>query len=180
MTTVYCVTGYPGAGKSEFAKVAQNNNIPVISMGDQVRSRYPDDSDEYEHTGEFSTEQRETHGRDIVARWTTDEIDSLDADTAVIEGVRSLEEMAYLEEYFSDFTLVYVYASKEIRLERLNERGREGEEEFDMDDLEERDEREEGWGLDELIEDGEYVTLTNEDSLKEFKEDAMDVLGVAC
>lgn len=178
MTNVYCVTGYPGAGKSEFARVANENSVPVLSMGDQVRSRYPEDSDEYDHTGEFATEQREKHGYDVVARWTAEEIESLEEEAVVIEGVRSLDEFDYFKDHFDNFTLVYVHAPKETRLRRLQNRGRENEADFDMADLRERDEREEQWGLDELVEDGNYIELLNDGSIETFETEAEDVLGV--
>lgn len=157
MTEVYCITGYPGAGKTVVADIAEEYGAEVVSMGDEVRAR----NDTDEHTGVFATEMREQHGQDIVARWTADKIEGLDADTVVVEGVRSLDELEYFQQYFDEFTLILVNADDSIRLKRLQDRGREDEDEFDMDALQERDEREESWGLAELIEDGDYETIVN-------------------
>lgn len=163
--TVYCIAGYPGAGKSEVARIAEENGATVISMGDRIRERIPDEND-YAHTGEFATEQRDKHGPGIVAKWTEKEIQKLNDDASIIiEGVRSIDELEYFKSNIEDFNLVVVTASDDTRLSRLQDRGRENEGSFTMDDLYERDKREESWGLKTLTNETEYIEIRNESSL---------------
>jgi dephospho-CoA kinase len=166
--SVYCISGYPGAGKSEVARIAEENGATVISMGDQIRERMPDENN-YNHTGEFATEQRNKHGAEIVAKWTERKIQNLNTDSIVIEGVRSIDELEYFKSNIDDFNLVVVTADDEIRLERLQERGRENEESFNMGDLKERDEREESWGLEELLQTSDYIEIENNSTLTELE-----------
>jgi dephospho-CoA kinase len=168
--TVYCLSGYPGSGKSAVAQIMGENRAQIISMGDQIRDRIPENSS-YKHTGDFANEQREKHGKDIVAKWTETEIKDTEEETVVIEGVRSRDELKYFDSAIDGFELVVVTAPDEVRLERLRDRGRESESGFDMAKLKERDKREESWGLKELVNSGEYTEIENDfDELSKLEE----------
>lgn len=180
MTQVYCIVGYPGAGKTAGAEVAEDLDIPVTSMGNQVRRRASEvleedaDSDDI---GEWATEQREKNGDDIVAQWTAEHILGLQSDKVVIEGVRSVDEVDVFESHFDEVNIVHVHAPFETRLQRLQDRGRDGEEEFTESDLQNRDDREDGWGVAEMLDTVDAVRLDNTRSFEEFKEEMRSVLS---
>lgn len=177
--TVHCVIGYPGSGKGEVANVADEMGYAVVSMGDMVRARAEEalDNPDSDAIGEWATEQREVHGDEVVAEWTAEHIRDMDASDVVIEGMRSKEELAIFERMFdADVTIIHVQAPRETRLERLRDRGRDGEDEFTLEKLQNRDEREDGWGVAELIESTETVDIDNTASLEEFQSAVRNIL----
>lgn len=176
MTEVYCITGYPGSGKGVFADIAREKSVPVISMGDQVRARAPESIQSSDSIGDWATSQREKHGDDIVAQWTVEDVKEMEEEIVVIEGVRSLDEFERFKSEFEDFHLVFISASKETRLSRLQERGREDEGGFTLYELGKRDKREEMWGLKQLVREGDYIEIENESSLDEFRSQSKELL----
>lgn len=171
MTRVYCVVGYPGAGKSAAADIASDRGIPSVTMGNMVRERAteelgPDATSN--EIGEWATEQREQHGDTIVAHWTADYISELSAPVVVIDGVRSLDELSQFKQAFDDVTVLHIHAPKETRLQRLRDRGRDGEDTFTMADLDARDTREDDWGVATLLETVNPKTIVNDSDLDDF------------
>ncbi|QSG06335.1 Dephospho-CoA kinase [Halapricum desulfuricans] len=67
-----------------------------------------------------------------------------------IEGIRAIEELYVFEVVFGYIPVIFVDADPDIRLQRLQQRGRDGEDRFGKVDLIERDIREAEWGLRKL------------------------------
>lgn len=180
MTVIIMSVGYPGAGKSVVAHWMEESGVPVVSMGDQLRDRFQDqDKDKLERDlgasnassllGKWATQQRDKYGSDIVAKWTSNYIeDDVDSDIVFVDGLRSNKERTLFEDRFSSVYIILVEASREIRLERIKNRGREGESDFTTQDLEQRDSREEEWGLSEVVQSVDYK-IENESSMKHFQ-----------
>lgn len=180
MVTIITSVGYPAAGKSVVADWMERSGITVVSMGDQLRSRFEkqdkeklkqelETSNTSSLLGKWATQQRNIHGSDVVAKWTAEHIENnVDADTVFVDGLRSNEELSRFQERFESVYVILVEASRETRLERIRNRGREGESDFTIQDLEERDGREEGWGLVNVIEDADYK-IENESSMEHFR-----------
>lgn len=165
------VVGMPASGKTEAAKVAREEGVPVVSMGDVIREEVelrglePTD----ENMGRIGVALREKEGDDAVARRCASEIRNKNAPVVVVDGVRSADEADYFrDEFGKDFVLVAVEAPFETRLERVRERGRSDDVDA-ADELRERDERELGYGMGEAIDEAD-VTIENDGSLKEFRE----------
>ena len=148
--------GLPGAGKSFVSdKLSQVYDAPVISMGDAIRQEYekwfvqggPKDYNEVTspELGEFAAEWRNQAPEEIPEK-TVSIAESKNSDLVIIDGVRSTTDVGVLKSRFSAFHLIEVTTPFYERLNRLTERGREGESSFDAVDLAERDLRE----LDEL------------------------------
>lgn len=136
------LAGLPAAGKSYIAEVladrmSHEGVTETISMGDAIRERAPDglDSDEL---GEFAADAREEDPCQI-PRWVTELAERKDTDRFVIDGVRSPADYHVLNQHFAEFYLVHVHAAFEFRVNRIRDRGREGEEDFDRNDLLKRD-----------------------------------------
>lgn len=154
--------GLPGAGKSYGAKVlAYHHDTLVVNMGDVVRT-IARSGDELgpdangEDIGNWVTAQLANDENAIISKVLT-QIESMDIGTPVIiDGVRTLADYDGIQREFDEFSLVFIDADDETRLERLTSRGRDGEDEFTMADLNRRDERELSWGVSDLLEEEMY------------------------
>lgn len=147
--------GLPGAGKSLVAEqLADVYDAVVVTMGDAIRKKYEEEHGEEPDSdtlGDFAAEWRADDPQGIPKKVTEiakryyegiGRFHSQQSDLIIIDGVRSPTDHGYLSQYFSDFTLVEVEADFYTRLDRLQTRGREGEQKFQPTDLANRDERE--------------------------------------
>ena len=172
--------GLPGSGKGEIAAVAAEHDIPVITMGDVIRQACRDRGlDPTEHHGEMAQTLREENGPAAVAERSLPmieaAIDAHEAETVLVDGLRSLVEVETFEAAFGDaFTLVSVEAPFNLRAERLAERGRDTSD-LDLKALRARDARELELGVGEVM-DRADVTIENTDTLEAFHDRAEAVL----
>ena len=171
--------GLAGSGKGEFATVAEETGVPVVTMGDVIRGECRDRGlDPAEHHGRVARDLRAENGPTAIAEASLPHVEAAleDADTVLVDGIRSNDEGDVFEERFGDeFTLVSVEAPFEARRERLDERGRDnvgkgGE------SLAERDERELGFGLGAAMDRADR-TIENTGTLAAFREQVREVLG---
>jgi dephospho-CoA kinase len=168
--------GMPGSGKGEFAEVARERGIPVVTMGDVVRAETEARGlAPAEHHGEVAQALREEDGPLAIAERSLPMIrEFLEThDTVVVDGLRSGREAERFEEAFDDsFLLVAITAPPDVRAERLDLRGRDDTE---SESITERDERELGFGMGRAI-DRADLTVENADTLEAFRERAAAVL----
>jgi dephospho-CoA kinase len=165
------IVGLPGSGKSETAAVAHELGIPVVTMGDVIRQACRDRGlDPAEHHGRVASALREEGGPAAIAERSLPFIESAreDADTVLVEGIRSGVEVERFEAAFGDsFTLVAIEAPFEMRAERVDARGRDTPAAAGGESLEARDERERGFGMDDAIARAD-ITVENTGSLDAF------------
>lgn len=151
-------TGMPGAGKTEAVKVASEQGLQVLRMGDAVweevrRRGLPLTAEE---VGRVADEMRGTDGPDIWARRTLDAVD-MSASLVVIDGLRSAAELAVFREALGeDFVLVRIECPWELRLQRITSRGRD-DDTVSEEAFEARDRRELSWGLGEVLDAADRV-----------------------
>lgn len=154
---VILVSGYPGAGKSTVGDILEEKipNAKHIESGTIVREKYKEETGnsniESHKLGEWidsKVEENETYVADL----TLKKAKSLGSEKVVISGLRELEAHKIAEKKFKKYDSIFVDASFKTRLDRMKNRGREGEENFDKQDLRERDEREINWGIEEIRE----------------------------
>ncbi len=171
-----CVVGMPGAGKGEFVRVAREEGVPVVVMGDAVRREARRRGLD---VGETARRLREERGMDAVARLVADEVERelRRVGVVVVDGVRNPEEIEYFKSRFGEESVVIVaiHASPDTRFERLRERGREDDPETRRE-FEERDERELGFGIGEVISRADVMIVNERISLGEFREKCRSVL----
>lgn len=165
-----CITGMPGCGKEEVLKVAVEGGYAVVRMGDVVRAeaarRGLPATDA--GVGGMAHEERERHGPAVWARRTLAEAT---ADDLVIDGIRSLHEVAYFREAFGEaLTVVAVHASPRTRHRRIARRQRRDDAETE-EALRRRDERELAWGLGQVIALADRM-IVNEGSLEDLRKGA--------
>jgi predicted RNA binding protein with dsRBD fold (UPF0201 family)/dephospho-CoA kinase len=168
--------GLPGSGKGEFANVAREQGLPVVTMGDVVRAetraRGLDPADRH---GEVAQAMREEDGPLAIAERSLPMIrDRLEEhDTVVVDGLRSGDEAERFTEAFGDdFLLVAITAPDELRAERLDLRARDNTE---AESITDRDERELGFGMGEAI-DRAALSVSNADTLEAFQTRALAVI----
>lgn len=172
--------GLPGSGKSEAAAVADELGIPVVTMGDVIRAECRERGcDPATDHGQVAQALREENGPGAIAERSLPIIeDHLEnADTVVVDGIRSEVEVDRFEDSFGDsFTLVSIEAPFELRATRLEDRGRDAGAAEGGEALRDRDERELDFGMGDAME-GADVTVENTDSLEAFHEEIREILG---
>jgi dephospho-CoA kinase len=169
---VVAFTGMPGSGKSDAVEEARRRGIPIVVMGDfvraEARSRGLSLSDA--DVGRVAQQMRREHGADVWARKTADAVaqNQRGAKLVVIDGVRSLDEIATLRRRFgTDFQLVAIEAPDEARVRRLMSRGR-ADDANDAQSVRRRDEREVAWGLKDAMRQAD-ARIVNDGGVKEFQ-----------
>ncbi len=161
----------PFSGKSEAVKIAKEQNIPVIRMGDmvwgEVRNRNLEINDK--NVGFVANEMRKKHGKDIWAKKTIEKIQSIkNSDIIVIDGVRNEEEVeTFKRKLDKDFLLIAIDVSDDKRYKRAMMRNRKDDSK-DIEKIKERDRREIVWGLPNVIATADII-IKNEESLKDFR-----------
>jgi len=84
-----------------------------------------------------------------------------DIDYLVVDGIRSVSDVEEFEAHTDEFHLIYINTPFNIRLERIMNRNREGEEDIDVSYLIERDETELSWGVDEILKERNVPVFYN-------------------
>lgn len=153
-TDAIALCGLPGSGKSYTAeKLSTVYDAPIVSMGDAIRHEYKErnwmgmvesnipDSIPSDELGEFAAEWRDNAPEQIPQK-TFEIADDLDSDLVIIDGLRSMTDYNVLQSNFHNFHLIEVKTPFYERLDRLQDRGREGESSFESTELKQRDKRE--------------------------------------
>jgi len=163
--------GLPGSGKSEAAAVADERDIPVVTMGDVIRAECRDRGlDPATDHGQVAQALRAEHGPAAIAERSLPIIEAAlaDAETVVVDGIRSDVEVDRFETAFGDeFTLVRIDAPFETRAERLDTRGRDASADEGGEGLEDRDQRELDFGMGEAMEQAD-LAVENTGTLEAF------------
>jgi dephospho-CoA kinase len=163
------IVGMPGSGKGEFSAIASDMGIPVVIMGDVIRSEVqrsglpPDDKS----MGIVATRLREEHGMSAIAKACIPVVELQKADTVLIDGIRGDAEVKEFAGYFPEFTLIAIDSPLDTRFERLCTRAR-SDDLGSMEELASRDERESSFGLRAAI-DLARVRIPNTGTLDEFR-----------
>lgn len=175
----YLLAGLPGAGKSAARDIgATLTGGGVLKAGDMIREMARADgidnptSDEL---GEYAKEQREIAGPGFFAEKANGMMlrDEIEVKYPLwIDSVRHVNGVREFREYFDTTLLLYIDASFLTRLGRVQERGREGEDEWDAADLLARDSRElEHLGTQTILDSDEIDhVVPNEGTLEQLEE----------
>lgn len=173
---VYGLTGLPGSGKTELGRLAVEHGYPLVRMGDMVWDYVRELGLELDPAivGKVAHERRERDGADIWARVTADRILEIIPDPApefaIIDGVRSIQEVERFRIEFRDFRIVAVHSSPLTRYERIMAR-RRVDDALGYDAFMEREKRELSWGIAQVVALAD-IMLVNEGTLEELGEAA--------
>jgi dephospho-CoA kinase len=163
------VVGLPASGKGEFSQVAGELGIPVVVMGDVVRSAAAEAglSCDDASLGELAGRLRREKGMDIIALETVAIVGKKSAPVVLVDGIRGDAEVETFHACFPDFVLIGIQADIGARLSRMATRGR-SDATLCSGDLAVRDERELSWGLGRALARADYL-LENNGTLDEFR-----------
>lgn len=179
MTELYGVTGMPLSGKTTVAEIMEKNEgFTVLDMGDVVRIEMEKRGIDPEDTGEFVTSIREENGMDAVAQLCIPYLEEMEAekDRIVITGMRGWsEKKRFEEETDEEMTVVAVWASRETRRERREERKRE--EDVRGQDFHERDLREIENGMAKLVALSDRCLKNDEISLEKLEQKVKELVN---
>jgi len=154
------LAGMPGSGKSLVVETAAEMGYGVVVMGDVIREETQKRGLELnpQNIGQVMLELRKKGGTSVVADRCIPKIEQLESEKVIVDGLRSLSEVASFKKCFTNFNLIAVYASPETRFNRIYRRRRSD----DPDGWElfnERDMRELGVGLGDVIAMAEYLII---------------------
>jgi dephospho-CoA kinase len=179
--TVIGTVGLPGSGKGEFANVAREAGVPVVTMGDVIREECRSRGlDPEQHHGRIAKALREEEGDDAIAQRSLPHIRAglEDSEVVLVDGLRSGVELDVFEDVFEgDFRLVSVEAPFEVRADRLRSRGRD-DSDLDDESLRERERRERSFGMGEAM-DRADVTIDNTGGLEAYRRQVRSILSDA-
>jgi len=120
---VVAVVGMPGSGKSEVARVFEQNGFTRVRFGDitdaEVKKRGLELNEKNER--DVREQLRQEHGMAAYARLSLPRINAaLNNSNVVIDGLYSWEEYNFLKsQYRGNFYVVAVWASPQTRYARL-------------------------------------------------------------
>lgn len=197
--TVLGVLGLPGAGKTTAATAlaAERDDVYLLTMSD-VASRefdkvYQNGIDAFSESMQEEIHNSDTAVDEIVPSEDTSKaladfagavmsvrgtyfskravewVDTQEVERCVVDGIRSLADVDGFTEASDEFKMLYIHTPFSVRLDRLQSRGRDSEQDADAAYLIDRDNQELGWGVDEIL--GEHqpnMFYNNFDSEEEF------------
>jgi dephospho-CoA kinase len=171
------ITGMPGAGKTTAATAVQELGFELVNMGDMVRRetarRGLPLTDEY--VGRVMRELRAQGGPGAVAQLCADAIRSARQGLVVVDGVRSMSEVAVFKS-LGPFKLLSVHASPHRRFSLLTSRGR-ADAPRSWEEFQDRDSRELSVGLGEAIALADEVVSNNRGGPEDLKRQVRDIVA---
>ena len=148
---IIAISGMPGSGKSLVSDVAREMSYHVYVMGDVVRDEAkrlglePSPA----NLGMIALKLRKEEGPAVVARMLGDQMKNDDSKIAVVEGVRSVDELQEFRKCFK-VTVLAVVCSSRTRYSRLKKRGR-SDDPRNISEFRERDKRELRLGIGKVM-----------------------------
>jgi dephospho-CoA kinase len=123
---VVSIVGMAGSGKSEVAKIFENNGFVKVRFGDITDKEITERGLELNEKNERYIRQqlRKEHGMSAYAKLSLSKIDHLlKSVDVVVDGLYSWEEYTLLKSRYGDhFAVVAVWASPKTRYQRLRKR----------------------------------------------------------
>lgn len=159
------LTGMPGAGKSEAARLLEERGFRIVEMGNVVRSLMYEEGIAVtnESFRAFASELRQKHGQTFVAQEIVKKLaNTEDHEMVCIAGIRSTGEIDYFKSKLNNIKVIAIVAPKETRFFRLKSRGRTDDPKS-IGDFEFREQKEEGWGILGAINAADSIVLNTGD-----------------
>jgi dephospho-CoA kinase len=166
---VVAISGMPGAGKGVASEAGKQLGFDVLVLGDVIRKETQRRGLEPtpRNMGAVMLQVREDEGAAAVAKRLLPKIEASRANLLIVEGVRSLSELAELKSKY-EVVMVAIHASPKTRFQRLLSRGRSDDPKT-WEVFYERDDRELKVGLGNVIALADIV-VTNEGTIAELQE----------
>jgi dephospho-CoA kinase len=173
---VLALTGMPGSGKSLVVNITREKGYEIIIMGDVIReeTRKRGLAPTPENTGQVMLELRQKEGPATIAKRCLPRIAATKNPKILIDGIRSLDEVAELQNHFPKLTLIALHASPQTRFSRLLKRDRPDDPK-NWQTFRERDIRELTVGLGNAIAMAENMII-NEGTLETAKQEVRQTI----
>ncbi len=172
MKKVLALTGMPGSGKSTASETLAGLGLPVVSMGNAVRSEMRKQGIEINDSNlrDFAAKSREKYGPDYVIKLVSSELENafVSSDSVVLDGARNIAEIDFLKKANYNVYLAAIVADKSTRYDRMLKRHNKSDSDS-VEGLVARDAKELGFGVSELIALSDYYIVNNYDGVEEFK-----------
>lgn len=178
MTKIYGVTGMPLSGKTTVAEIMEDEGFTVLDMGEVVRIEMEKRGVKPGNEGEFVNSMREEHGMDAIAQLSVPYLEEIiqEKDRIVITGMRGWsEKRKFEEETGEELEIVAVWASRQTRRNRREERKRD--EDVKGQDFHERDLREIDNGVAKLMALSDHMIKNDQISMDELREKVQTLTG---
>ncbi|MFB6191159.1 MAG: AAA family ATPase [Candidatus Nanohaloarchaea archaeon] len=178
MTEIYGVTGMPLSGKTLVAEFMENQGYTLLDMGDVVRIEMERRGIEPGNESDFVNSLRDEHGMDAIAQLSTPYLQEVadEKEKIVITGMRGWSEKERFEkELDEEVEVVAVWASRETRKQRREDRNRE--EDVKGQDFHERDLREIDNGVGKLLALSDHMIKNDGISKEELREEVKQVVS---
>lgn len=153
------ITGLPGSGKTTAASYIAKSGFPVVYMGritklllEEGKLKISEENEKY-----IRRALRKKYGKEIYAKLVISAIkEYIEEDKDVfLEGLRSPEELNFLEKYFKDIKIVHIDTKEKIRYGRVLKRKKVP---LTTDQINQRDEEElKVLGLNKIIEQSDFI-----------------------
>ncbi len=157
---VLAITGKPGSGKTTAINAIRDLGM-VITMGDvvrnEVRNRNLELSDN--NIGKIAKILRKEKGLAVIAEKCIEVIKNKSADVIFVDGIRSTSEVNLFRKLWK-FPIIAIVMDERVRFNRLLERARSDDPKI-LEELIERDKRESQFGLDEVLQNADYIIHNN-------------------
>lgn len=123
---IIALVGMPGSGKTVTAKFFQDKRIPILRFGEQTDIGLKELNKELSEENErwYREKLRRELGMGAYATKIEPRIKDIlqNHDSVILDGLYSWEEYIYLKEKFPHIILLCIYASPQVRYERLGTR----------------------------------------------------------
>lgn len=167
------------SGKGSVAEyLVEKYGFKSSSFSDRIREEILSRGQEItrESLQEVAGQMRQQFGPEVLAARTLEKVTSEGAQKAVIETLRSVEEVEYLRKT-PNFVLINVYSDPEVRLERMKARKREQDPQTlgEFIAAEERDLKKDGRSMEECIAMADN-TIENNGTTEELHQKIDDLL----
>jgi dephospho-CoA kinase len=152
----------PGSGKSLVVEASRELGYDVVTMGDVIREETakrglePSPS----NVGKIMLELRKESGDGVVAEKCIPKVEKKTSKRIIVDGLRSYLEVDIFKKRLSNFILVTVHSSPQLRFERLSTRGRSDDPKT-RSVFHERDMRELSVGIGNAIALAEHVIIND-------------------
>ncbi|MDE1851479.1 MAG: AAA family ATPase [Candidatus Micrarchaeota archaeon] len=121
---IICLTGMPGSGKTEVAKMLEDRGFRVFEMSGVIKEMMREKGIEInvKNIEDFAMGSRREQGMDIFAVELAKRIKVRKGQDVLISGMRNMDEFAYLKRSFKSMVIIALAAPKKIRFQRLRKR----------------------------------------------------------
>lgn len=174
---IICITGFPGAGKTEVAKAITQNRYALYELSTGIFEMMQKAKIEKnpENIKRFATMLRRKYGNNIAARLLFRKIRVRGNQKIVVSGIRSKAELDYVRRKARTVTIAVV-APLKLRFYRIKKRGRASDPQTLSRFLRTRERESKIWGIGGAIKDADYV-ISNTSSTAELRRNVKLVLS---